>query len=380
MLWTDKYRPRNLKEFAGNPKAVAELLAFVESFKPGKALLISGSTGIGKTLLIELVAKEKNYDLISLDASEKRGKEDIENFKQSALSAGLFQKGRIILIDEIEGISGQQDKGAAGAIAELAKQSRWPIILISNDPYSPKLKTIRQHCKPVKMSKIPAPSIEKRLKEICRKEEIEFEDNAIKHLARWSSGDMRTAITDLQSCCSGKRIFSEKDLEILGFRERLNNIFETLSSIFRSKSIVVSKRAFDSSDKDPEELLLWIENNIPLEFDREDFERAYEILSRADVFRARIIKQQNYRFRLYMLDMLSFIGLAKRHEKHGFVMYQPPQRLIMMGRSKAAREEREAIAGKIGGMCHCSRKIVKRDYLPYLRIIYGKSMEDFLGD
>ncbi|MBI2675018.1 MAG: replication factor C large subunit [Candidatus Aenigmarchaeota archaeon] len=380
MLWTDRHRPASLKEFAGNPKAVAEVLDFLNNFTPGKALLLSGPTGTGKTLLLELIAKERNYDLISLDASEKRGKEDIENFKQSALSAGLFQKGRIILVDEIEGISGQQDRGAAGAIAELIKASKWPVILISNDPYSPKLKTIRQHCRPVKMSKIPSPSIEKRLKEICRKEGIEFEGNAIQYLARWSSGDMRTAITDLQSCCSGKRVFSEKDLEILGYRERLSSIFETLSSIFKSKSIVVSKRAFDSSDKDPEEILLWIGNNIPLEFDKEDIERAYEILSRADVFRGRIIKQQNYRFRLYMLDMLSFIGLAKRHDKHGFVMYQPPQRLIMMARSKAAREEREAIAARIGGMCHCSRKIAKRDYLPYLKAIYGKDTEKMLGE
>ena len=48
-LWTDKHKPKKTEEILGQGSAVSEVVNFVETFKPGKALFLSGPPGTGKT-------------------------------------------------------------------------------------------------------------------------------------------------------------------------------------------------------------------------------------------------------------------------------------------------------------------------------------------
>ncbi|HDD46566.1 MAG TPA: replication factor C large subunit [Candidatus Aenigmarchaeota archaeon] len=369
MLWTEKYKPKTIEGIIGQKKQKEEILNFIRNFRPKVAMLVYGPPGVGKTLTIEVIASQEKLLLVSMNASDVRNKTEIErNLLEISKGKPLFYKGVIILIDEVDGIAGKDDKGAVGAIINIIKHSKYPVFLIANDPWKPKLRELRKYCKMVKFGKIDTRSIEKKLKEICKAEGIEVDEKVIKNLARWSQGDIRSAIIDLQTLGEGKKKIVERDLEILGYRERENEIFNVLFTIFHSGSIMASKRAIDSCDKDADEIFWWIENNITKEFsDAKKIAKAFDILSKADIFRSIVSKQQNWRFKLYMIDMIASISLIGKEEHHKYIKYEPPKKISMMALTKSKRGELEELYREIGKYVHASTAIVKKYYVPYLK-------------
>lgn len=379
-LWTDKHKPKKREEILGQGSAISEVVNFVETFRPGKALFLSGSPGTGKTLIPEVVASEKKWMLVQINASDKRNSEAIENaLSEVSKNHPLFHSGKIILIDEVDGTS-SGDRGGIGAIVKIIKASKFPIIVTANNPYLAKLQPLRGHSKIIKLSKVNVRSIENRLKEICEREGIKADENVIKNLARWSSGDVRSAITDLQMLAEGKKEITEKDFESLGFRERKTNIFSTLPTIFRSKNINAAKKAIRDCDKDPDEIFWWVENNLYQEFkDPDSLAKALDILSKADVFRRRVSEQQNWRFKAYMVDTLAGISLAGE-SSHGFTPYKSPDRFIALSRARMNRAKMSGVFAKLVPYTHSSAKTVRNYYLPYLKIILsGKEKDDKEG-
>ena len=369
-LWVDRYKPSGLEGLIGQNKAIKETRDWLNSWKKGTALMFHGPPGCGKSLAGELLARERGYMLVELNASDKRSVQKLKEFSENLVVRPLFHRGKLIVIDEIDGIS-SRERGAAGELAKIIKNSHFPVILITNDPWLPKLRSLRNYCTLVTFAKVRSPSIEKRLKEICKQEGVSFDDKVIKNLARWSQGDLRSAISDLQTIAEGRDEIKDKDLETLGYRERENSIFNSLYSIFHSRSINVSRKAMWESDKDSDEILWWIETNMSKEFSGQELAEAYDILAKADVFRGKVIKQQNWRFKGFMTDMLSGISLFRK-EGHGFSRYAPPDRLIRLGRSKAKRAQLNDICFYLGNQLHASQRVVKRDYIPYLRLILKK--------
>ena len=55
----DEYKPKRLEEIIGQTIVIKKILYWLKNWKPGKALLLYGPTGIGKNIIIEMVAKEK---------------------------------------------------------------------------------------------------------------------------------------------------------------------------------------------------------------------------------------------------------------------------------------------------------------------------------
>lgn len=369
-LWTEKYKPKNLSEIAGQNKTVQEVLSWLSTWKPGKALFLHGPPGIGKNLIIETIAKERGYDILQLNASDERKPKDIQSFLGNISNVKpLFHKGRFIVIDEADGISGRSDRGAVTSIVKIVKESRFPVFIIANDPWKQKLKPLRTYCKLVKVDKVRSPSIEKRLKEICTREDIGYKPESLKNLARWAHGDMRSVINDLQIICHGKKCLVDKDMESLGFRERQNTLYNILPTIFHSGRIKLTSSAIWDSDKDPDEIFWWIENNIYSEIkDPENLIRGLDVLSKADMFRALVSKQQNWRFKAFMVDMMSSVSLF-RGESHGYVAYKPPKKIIEMGRTVIKRAMIKSLAKRVGPVVHGSTSSVKRDYFPLLKIL-----------
>ncbi|MEM5871524.1 MAG: replication factor C large subunit [Candidatus Aenigmatarchaeota archaeon] len=368
-LWVDKYKPKSVKEIVGQTSALNEILRWLNSWKPGKALALIGPPGVGKTLIPEVIANEKNWLLTQINASDQRDASTIESkLLEAVKEKPIFHKGKLILIDEVDGIT-VNDRGGINAIIKVIKESKFPIILTANDIYLPKLQPLRQYATIIKLSKIDTRTIEKRLREICENEDIKVEEDVLRTLARWSSGDLRSAITDLQMLCEGKKEITQKDFESIGYRERENNIFNVLPLIFRSKNINAAKMAIENCDKDPDEIFWWIEANLPQEFeDKEALAKAYDLLSKIDLFRQKVSIQQNWRFKLYMTELMasfSFVG----EPSHKFIKYSSPDRFYALIYAKTERAEMKQIYEKIGKYTHCSEKQVKNFYMPYLKLI-----------
>ena len=147
-VWIRKYLPKSSKEIQGQNQAVEKLKNYIQNYKKGqKALLIHGGQGVGKTSSVYALANELDYEIIEVNASDLRNADSINQ----RLGAGIFQKSlfgkiKLILVDEIDGLAGREDRGGVGAIAALINKSCFPIVLTANNPWNKKLSSLRKKC------------------------------------------------------------------------------------------------------------------------------------------------------------------------------------------------------------------------------------------
>jgi len=376
-MWTEKYRPKSLKEFVNQKEALEKFLAWIKKWKPGsKALLFYGPPGVGKTALLQAYATEKGLDLIEMNASDYRSAQQIhEVLGQSMKQRSLFGRGKIFLLDEIDGIVGTEDRGGVGEIIKIIQESSFPLILTANNPWEPKLRALREYCQLVEFKKVYVFDVEKRLAEICKKERIAVEKDVLRDLARMCGGDLRAAINDLETVARGKRKIVLSDLEVLGYRETERSVFDALKIVFKSKSVLAAKLSISNVDKDPEEIFWWIENNIAREYeDPEEIAKAYDALSKADIFRQWVVSRQDWRLKGYMIDIMTGgVAIAKKEMYKKFTKYQYPSKIAMLGQTKLERKEEKEKLLELSRQLHCSTRKIRKDFLPFLRIIFKKT-------
>ena len=123
--WTLKYQPQSLKSFSLHATQIQQMQNFIETFKKQKkkAMLIHGPTGCGKTVAVHALAHDSNLELIEMNASDFRNKEGVLSIIGTASKQrSLFSSGKIILVDEVDGLSGNQDRGGISAIEEVRSE------------------------------------------------------------------------------------------------------------------------------------------------------------------------------------------------------------------------------------------------------------------
>jgi replication factor C large subunit len=372
-VWVRKYAPKKLIEIGGLDSAIAELGKFVTRFKKGKALLLYGGSGGGKTSSVYALAHELGYELIEINASDTRNADQIDALVGNASKqASLFFKSKIILVDELDGIAGREDRGGVQAILKLISTSSFPIILVANDPYTEKLSSLRKKSVMLEFHTRHYTSILKMLKEICSAEKIRYDEESLTVLARKSGGDMRAAINDLQSLTADDRKLTRKDIDEYGERDKTDTIIQALVKVFKTTDVDVALKAFDNVDEDLDKIFLWVDENLPHEYTKPaDLARGFDALSTADVFKGRIMRWQYYRFYVYCFNMLSAgIALAKDEKYKSFVNYKPTTRILKLWMAKQKNMKKKAISEKIGEKTHTSTKRALQDTLPYLKPIF----------
>jgi replication factor C large subunit len=155
-LFVVKHKPKNLDEYVDQKDALDQFLKWIERWRHGKALLFHGPPGTGKTALVEAYCQEKGLDLIQLNASDYRSAAQIKEVLGSSVQqSSLFKRGKIFMIDEIDGLAGREDKGGVREIISIIKKSSYPVILTANDPWNKRLRSLRQYCQLVQFKKIP---------------------------------------------------------------------------------------------------------------------------------------------------------------------------------------------------------------------------------
>ena len=325
-----------------------------------------------------------NYELVEVNASDTRNEEAIKNIVgMASKQKSFFYQGKVIMIDEVDGLSGQDDRGGVSALLEVISQSQYPIVCIATDPFEQKLSKLRTKSAMLQFEEIPAAAIYDRLKKICELEKIKCSDEALKSLSRRAGGDLRAAINDLESMSMFGE-FQKDDLETMSEREREESINNALLKVFKSTDPNIAIESMDKVDEDPEKKLLWIDESLPLEYTNpEDLDRAYHYLSQSDVFLRRIRRWQHWRFLLYVSNFLSGgVAVSKTQKNPQMIEYKQTSRILKIWMANQKYMKRKAIAEKIAEKMHTSTKDALKNILPYIKPLFktdkGKAVADEL--
>jgi len=376
--WTEKYRPKKFEDIKGQELAIEKINNFVGNFHlgkltktPKKALILHGSPGTGKTTLAHVTANETNSEIFELNASDLRNKAKLQEILKPAIEQkSLIKKNKIILVDEVDGIS-VVDRGGLTELLTLIELTSFPVIITANDVWNRKLSPLRKKSELVQIKEIPYGKIKNVMIDILRKENKFIDNNILTKIAVNAKGDIRAALNDLQTASN------IKDPSTISFDERNKetDIFSVLKQIFKGKPTNELLNVFDSVNMSTDEIILWIEENIPAEYQGEELAKAYEALSRTDIFKGRIYKQQYWRFLVYENIFLSYgISASKKNLKTGFTTYKRPTRILKIWLNNQRTAKKKSISQKYAKYVHVGTKRALQEF-PILKQILKSNFQ-----
>ena len=362
---SEKYRPKTFKEIKGQDNAIEKLKAFLSTFpKNKKSIIFYGPSGSGKTTIAHVAAIETKSEILEINSSDLRNRGELEKVvKPASEQKSLFNKNKIILIDEVDGIS-KIDEGGLATLIEIVNDSAFPIIMTANDIWDKRFAELRKGAEVIPVKQLDYKSVFGIIKEICQKENIQVNDEDLLRSSIKADGDVRAAINDLEILKGG--VEASQMSKALTSRDERKDIFTVMKEILKGKFTPDLINIFDKTDISIDEVFLWMDENIPNEYKGEELYNAYNALSLADLYRGRIIRRQHWRFLIYQANFLSAgINLAKKKPKFGFTSYKRPERILKTWIINQKNIKKKSVISKYCEKNHISLSKATKEF-PYM--------------
>jgi replication factor C large subunit len=313
--WAVRFRPRTVADIADNREAVNEFRLWLRGWEKGlpkeRAVFLHGPPGTGKTSSVHVLAQELGFDLLEINASDYRTRTKMEELvgRAATQNVTIFGKRRLILFDEMEGVSGHEDQGGISAISDIIKTTRIPIVLIATaiteGDYEEKFRPLRDKTIAIEFKPVPTMDVYAKLERITKELKLNASPEALEALAIHSGGDLRSAINDLESIARGKGAVTVEAINSLSTRDRQEYTPALVQNIFAAKTLLEARKSINQAYIDHEELFDWIYENLPLVLDeKHELVEGLEALSRADIYERRA-RMSSYRLQKYMFNAMT---------------------------------------------------------------------------
>ena len=357
MMWSEKYRPKNILDLIGNEDARNSFVEWLTKWKTGtKPILLVGPPGIGKTTLANLAAKQFNYDLISLNASDVRSKKNIQEILSPVLGNETIFGTPMIFIDEVDGVHGRADYGGTEAIIKILKESTVPIVLAANSDLSDKMKSIKKNVRVIQFRPLSPRLLRFYLNKILQLENGKINSDSLMKLVAESKGDIRSMINFAQALVTGFNPPTEKSFESLDIEESINTFYKA-NSIDEARSILYSLRI------DPREKInAFYSSVIGSSISTDDMQRFLQIISTADMLYGKIMKTQQWRLLRYLDAIL--LGLYKKDLPIRYSKYNLSWPILNRIRWDGAKIK--SLIGSFAKNMHVSKSTFSTLYFPFL--------------
>lgn len=191
-----------------------------------KAALLSGPPGVGKTTTASLVCRELGFDTVEFNASDTRSKrllkEEVSELLSNKTLHGYFHGGangdaaavtrkHVLIMDEVDGMAGNEDRGGIQELIALIKDSSVPIICMCNDRNAQKMRTFVTHCYDLRFARPRLEQIKGAMMSICYKEHIKIESGALEEMIAATNNDIRQSLNYLTLMSANKSIVPAAD-------------------------------------------------------------------------------------------------------------------------------------------------------------------------
>lgn len=255
-----KWRSKQFEEIVGQELSVRMLKnsLYLQQYFP--VYLFSGQRGCGKTTTARVFAASLNCELIEkfqerpqdhrvpclqcasckameagshpdfieIDAASHTGVDNVRTLIESASLLPLMGRKKVYLIDEAHMLS----KAAFNALLKILEEPPATVIFIlaTTDPQKI-IDTVHSRCFQLFFRPIDLELLHARLREVCQKEQISFDDAGLALIAKQTEGSARDALNLLEQVrFSSKSVTEQAVLQLLGHVDDVQ-LIELLSAV-----------------------------------------------------------------------------------------------------------------------------------------------------
>jgi replication factor C large subunit len=392
MMWSEKHRPRTVQQMVGNENARLAAIKWLAGWVSGtRPLLLVGPAGTGKTTLVHALARQLDYDMVEMNASDIRNKEALQARIMPVFqnTANLIGKKIMLFLDEVDGISGREDTGGLDTLIDLMKEPTVPVIMAANEK-SLRIRKLVKACKMIEFEPVPSRLLILLLDHILQSEGVKIGSGDRKLIVDNSRGDIRSLINSAQSRAAGYSTVSNKDIIDVDIADAINGYFsagsmeQAMQFIKKADVLYPDPRYRPTSPEERQKDMLsaLFSSIVSSHIEQCDLALLLDVLSRADVIVGRVNASRQWHLLKYVNSIIA-TGLYEKSRQKGIKYSQYMMPWPVMGPIFARSQSTRKILNELALALHISRSSAGLFYLSYfIRIMIDEKIDpmDFAAD